>query len=265
MNLITPITPTQWHEPDHTPQPPKKRELRYFPFSEFAHDAAPDTIKQTRLAQHSSWIFPQLLAFLGQMRLYKSDAGEYLPLAFLDRNLGSDPQLQGMWRVLCRIKRSELIKPQNTVANAQYSALVPLILAAVKMYQGVSYSSWSRDGLGSICETHLAEAMLVEPHSVPQLTVAEILELRTLGLTTKTTGTVANPISKYALTGLADTALGHLPTYAKTMICQTWVAHPTLRTQYMVLDPVNWDEVPEPLITQEVVPAKWTAAHQKWY
>jgi len=265
MNLITPITPTQWHEPHYTASLPKKRELRYFPFSEFAVSASADTIKQTRLAQHSSWIFPQLLAHIGQMRLYKTDSGHYHPLAFLDRNLGSDPQLQGMWRVMTRVKRSELIKPQNTPQNAQYSALVPLILAAVRQYQGVPYSSWSRDGLGSICETNLAEAMLVEPESVPKLDVTEILELRLLGLTTSTTGVVANPVSKYALTGLGTTALGHLPTYAKTMICQTWVAHPTLRTQYMVLDPVNWDTVPQPLITQEVVPAKWTAAHQKWY
>jgi hypothetical protein len=265
MNSTQVLTDNYWDRPTTKPQSPYKRELRYFPFSEFAKDITPETIAETKIAQHSSWILPQLMAYIGQMRLYKTDLGEYDPLAFLDRNLGSDPQLQGMWRVLCRMKRSELVKPQNNTANAQWSLLVPLLLAAVKMYQGVGYSQWSQQGLEYVCEPQLCEAMLVEPELVPELTASEILAIREIGLTTKTTGKVESPQSKWRLTGLADTALGQLPHLAVTMICQTWVAHPTLRTQYMVLDPNDWDGVPEPLITQEPVPAKWTAAHQKWY
>jgi hypothetical protein len=263
MNLITPITPAEWARPETAAKSPLRKELKYFPFAELAETTPPEVIALAKT--HLNWILPQLMAHIGQMRLYKSDQGEYLPLAFLDRNLGSSAELRGMWRLCCRVRRSDFVKPQNNAANAQYSLLVPLILAAVKMYQGVNYSSWSADNLELICEPQLAEAMMVDPNLVPDLTPAEILELRELGLTTKTTGKVETPTSKWRLTGLADTALGQLPPLAVTMICQTWVAHPTLRTQYMVLDPNDWDGVPEPLITQEPVTAKWTAAHQKWY
>lgn len=36
------------------------------------------------------------------------------------------------------------------------------------------------------------------------------------------------------------------------MLTQVWVAHPSLRNEYMVLDPVNWDQMPEPLIPTEL-------------
>lgn len=263
MNLITPITPAEWARPSTVAKNPLRKELKYFPFAELAETTPPEVIALAKT--HLSWILPQLMAHIGQMKLYKTDQGLYEPLAFLDRNLGSSAELRGMWRLCCRVRRSDFVKPQNTVANAQWSLLVPLILAAVKMYQGVNYSQWSSNNLELICEPQLAEAMLVEANLVPDLTPTEILELRTLGLTTKTTGKVESPTSKWKLTGLADTALGQLPPLAVTMICQTWVAHPTLRTQYMVLDPNDWDGVPEPLISQEPVAAKWTAAHQKWY
>ena len=263
MNSITPVAATQWTRPETAAKGPMRKELKYFPFAELAETTPPEVIALAKT--HVGWILPQLMAHIGQMPLYKTDQGFYQPLAFLDRNLGSSAELRGMWRLCCRIRRSDFVKPQNTVTNAQWSLLVPLILAAVKMYQGVNYSEWSADNLELICEPQLAEAMLVDANIVPDLTASEILELRRLGLTTKTTGKVESPQSKWKLTGLADTALGQLPPLAVTMICQTWVAHPTLRTKYMVLDPNDWDGVPEPLISQEVVPAKWTAAHQKWY
>lgn len=262
MNSIQPTTATQWARPETAAKNLLRKELKYFPFAELCETAPPEVIALAKT--HVGWILPQLLAHIGQMPLYKTDRGDYQALAFLDRNLGSSAELRGMWRLCCRVRRSDFVKPQNNIANAQWSLLVPLILAAVKMYQGVNYSQWSQAGLELICEPQLAEAMMVDADSIPELTASEILAIREIGLTTKTTGKVESPQSKWRLTGLADTALGHLPPLAVTMICQTWVAHPTLRTQYMVLDPNDWDGVPEPLITQEPVPAKWTAAHSKW-
>jgi len=34
-------------------------------------------------------------------------------------------------------------------------------------------------------------------------------------------------------------------------MCQIWVAHPSLRTDMMVLDPSVWDNMPQPLVTGE--------------
>jgi hypothetical protein len=36
------------------------------------------------------------------------------------------------------------------------------------------------------------------------------------------------------------------------MLSQIWVAHPENRTKYMVLDPLNWDRVPPPLIETDI-------------
>jgi hypothetical protein len=45
-----------------------------------------------------------------------------------------------------------------------------------------------------------------------------------------------------------------LPKLVQIMVCQTWCAHPNNRTQYMVLNPLDWDNLPEPLIqTSEIV------------
>jgi hypothetical protein len=36
------------------------------------------------------------------------------------------------------------------------------------------------------------------------------------------------------------------------MLTQIWLAHPTIRNEYMVLDPVNWDNVPQPLVSNDI-------------
>ena len=37
------------------------------------------------------------------------------------------------------------------------------------------------------------------------------------------------------------------------MDCQLWVAHPSLRNGYMILDTKNLDNIPEPLTDTEVI------------
>jgi hypothetical protein len=51
---------------------------------------------------------------------------------------------------------------------------------------------------------------------------------------------------------MRGTALAWVPKLTGTMLCQIWVAHPSLRTEYMVLDPVDWDYMPEPLVSPEI-------------
>ena len=56
------------------------------------------------------------------------------------------------------------------------------------------------------------------------------------------------PSSTYGLYKLGQTELGTLNKLAQMMKCQTWAAHPTNRTKYMVLDPMQWDLMPPSLI-----------------
>lgn len=51
---------------------------------------------------------------------------------------------------------------------------------------------------------------------------------------------------------MRGTALDKAPKLVGTMLTQIWVAHPSLRTEYMVLDPNDWDWMPPPLVTTEV-------------
>jgi hypothetical protein len=104
-----------------------------------------------------------------------------------------------------------------------------------------------------VVDKNLAQAMLVD--EIPDLGTDRLLEIRELGLLAKsgrTEGQAKNPLSTWALTGIADTELGHLPKLAVTMLTQIWLAHPSIRNQYMVLDPLDWDRMPEPLVAQDI-------------
>lgn len=236
-----------------------KQELSYFPFSDYADvplAGLEDIAKEHGLQNYSSWLVPQMLGFFGKMKTFKNDEGDYEALPFLEHNIGRDPFKLGMWKVAARLKRGQLIKGQNTPTGAQYSALVPLLLAALKRDQNINYSEWTKKSIPMMVDALLADAMLVPVADVPSLSKDRIMEIRTQGLTTMSgasAGEIVGPTKKWALTGIKDTELGHLPTHAITMLCQTWVAHPTLRTNLMVLDPNDWDGMPEPLMDSRVL------------
>jgi hypothetical protein len=113
----------------------------------------------------------------------------------------------------------------------------------------------------------LADAMLVPADDVPDISKDRIMEIRRQGLTTMSgasAGEIVGPTKKWSLTGIKDTEYGHLPTHAVTMLCQTWVAHPSLRTPLMVLDPNDWDGMPAPLMDTEVVEPVHTEGSKKF-
>ena len=90
---------------------------------------------------------------------------------------------------------------------------------------------------------------------VPEVTREELLDIREMGLVFKTgqkAGTTRNPATTYRLTGINSTKIGGLPELAQTMLSQIWCAHPTNRTKYMVLDPHNWDQIPTPLVSEQL-------------
>lgn len=236
-----------------------KQELSYLPFSELAStpvDSLELRVKELSLADYSSWMLPQIFGLFSNFKVFKNDEGLYMAEPFLEHNIGKDPHLRGIWKICARLKRGALVKGQNTTQGAKYSALVPLILASIKESQGIPYSQWTEDSISKLVDRLLQEAMLVPPNDIPDLSIERILEIRKQGLTTmsgSSMGQVVKATSKWSLTGIRDTELGHLPTHAITMICQTWVAHPTLRHPLMVLDPNDWDGMPKPLIDSEVV------------
>jgi hypothetical protein len=197
-------------------------------------------------------MLPQILAHYGSWQLVEWGDRKIDPKLSAKRNITTDWHV-GLWRVVTQVKRSTLVDKQNTEAGANYSALVPLILAGVKRHQNVDYTRWDLSSESKLVESQLLEAMF---YPAPALSRDELLELRAQGLVYKTgakQGQQRQPQSAWCLSHTVGTPLENAPALATTMLAQIWVAHPQLRTNLMVLDPNNWDLMPEPLLATEVL------------
>ena len=200
----------------------------------------------------SAWgirLLDQIVAEFSKHKLNSLGSdGTISGLEYLKDNL--DPKStrdMGIYRFLMMDARSSYLDKMGTGESKKYCTLVPLILYAHKLYNGVNYSQWERESLHYVVNEALAEAMLTD---APQLSQSRLLELRNLGLIQA--GKSRSPVSSYALHQLKATELGECSTLVKIMLCQTWAAHPNNRTKYMILDPLNWDSMPPPLLDANI-------------
>ena len=201
-----------------------------------------------------TWLYPQILAKIGKWTPVRSSS-LFDPKATLAKNCTTPTDI-GIYYFL--LSNSRALSKQYTKGNSEYCALVPLILSAFKKYQDIPYSSWDRENIHYLVDNNLCTAMLCE---LMPWTTEELLEYRNLGLTVKSgksAGTVKSPISTYGITGVPEeidskTTISYLPKLAKMMLCQTWCAHPSNRNKYMILDPSDWDNMPEPLVDAEPI------------
>ena len=237
----------------------KKQELQSLPLKEingFTHAELEHWIKQEKLSHLHEWLLPQLVAHFGTWKLVRNSSGEWDVLNTLKHNIGDDPKLQGLWK-LSRVTRSLLLPSQTK--HPQYAQLTPLILAGFKLYKDVLYSSWQGlPNLEYIVEPKLWEALNLSPQQLAicgDLGSERLLEIRAQGLMNKSgksAGELKQAESTWALTGIQGTELGSFPKLTQSMLTQIWIAHPTKRTQYMILDPLHWDLMPEPLVSAEI-------------
>ena len=238
----------------------KSNHITDFPFEAYANAQNTTelaTIAQThRLSNHNSWMLPQIAAHYGSWKLvWQGD--RVCAKATARANMTSDWAV-GLWRVVTQLKRSSLVASQNLPESVNYSAVVPIVLMGIKRFQNVNYSSWTLDPNSTLVEAKLLEAMFWRDEAVHSLGSDELLRIRELGITVKSgdrQGTQNKPTNQWCLRGVGLTALGKTPALVQTMLTQIWVCHPSLRTNYMILDPYNWDHVPEPLIQAETLEA----------
>lgn len=199
-----------------------------------------------------SWGIKILDQIVAEFSRHKINAlgsnGTISGLQYLQDNL--DPKSQrdiGIYKFLMMDSRSDYLDKMGSGESKKYCTLVPLILYAHKLYNNVDYSQWERESLHYVVNEALCEAMLTE---TPQLSQERLLELRNIGLLQA--GKPRSPMSTYSLYRLGDTELSECGTLVKIMLCQTWAAHPQNRTKYMILDPLNWDKMPVPLVDSNV-------------
>ena len=229
----------------------KSNNIIDFPFQNFRglnNTEMEDLAVEYGIRNHNSWMLPQIVAYFGSWKPVMTE-GLVDTLKTATSNLGDNLWSKGLLRVCTKLKRSSLVKAQNTAEFASYSALVPLVMSGLKKFHNINYRSWTKEGLEHLVDEALWKAMTYVP---PEFSKEEILELRTRGLTIKSgpkAGELHNPISTWKLSKLVGP---DFPPLYTTMLGQIWVAHPSLRSQYMVLDPRDWDKMPDPLITTDV-------------
>jgi hypothetical protein len=159
---------------------------------------------------------------------------------------------RGLWLWTQLDTRSLWLQAQYKDPDRQWCALVPTIMYAFKSLHRVPYSRWSRQNLHWVVNKNLCDAMLCD---MPIIARDELLEIREYGLKVKTgakAGEARKPETSYKLWGINDSRVRELPELAQVMLAQLWCAHPENRTKYMILDPKNWDEIPQALVDQEI-------------
>lgn len=246
-----------------------KKVLETVQFQSLVEDRSKETYKS--FAKDATWILPQLLAYIGKFPTVKNETGRNDAMLTAKNIVNSYDGWDKNWvkGALLYLKADPrgTIFPSTIKATSvdllPFSALVPLFLAAFKKYQDVKYMSW--DNVHMVVDADLWDTM----NSVkPDLSLEQLLYCRKVGSTVKngkTAGVVKNPVSvtnvnKIEEDGFED--FDNLPRLAKIIMTQTWVAHPSLRHQYMVLDLDDWDVVPKPLIDTEVI--KQTSSTDPW-
>jgi len=211
---------------------------------ELPEDLLEREIENANLHNYSTWLLPQLTAHFGRWRLYASGKETVVKncTTALDKVL---------YRI-SRVRRSLLIK--NQIKQPEYGQYTPLILLGLKRSQGYNYEQFREyNELKWLLEPHLLE-ILTKDIQVPQKN--RLLEIRDQGLiyrTGKNAGSRRNPESTWQLYSIQDTELGGYPKLLQTMLTQCWLAHPKHRRETMILDPLDWDLMPEPLIDVDVV------------
>lgn len=246
----------------------KSNTIEAFPFELYArlNDSQLEDLAKTHyLTSLNSWMLPQLAHYFGTWRLvYKDNLVDCAATA--RANIVTDHDV-GIWRVATKLKRGSLVKSQVNPEFASYSALVPLVLMGAKKFQGVKYSNWNVDQSCALIDSNLLQAMLWQPDEshlemdlLPNelsygLSTTRLLELRETGLTIKSglrMGTRQAPTSAWCLRGMQNTELAKAPKLVGTMLTQIWVANPSLRTEYMILEPNDWDLMPPPLVSGSI-------------
>jgi hypothetical protein len=208
------------------------------------------------ISQKLTWLPHQLLAYFGTWTAVCDDTGKYSAPLTWDANTRARGDYYALGSALLATSTRTNFFKAAPKGNQQYKSvinpLVPIILAGFKKYQGINYSEWNPVGLEMLLDPELGKLVGV---TVPDIAHSELIALRNTAVTDKE-GARANipnnPATCTKLNHLGDTAIGHLPKLAKYMVLQTWAAHPSNRNEYMILDPNNWDRIPEPLVSKDI-------------
>lgn len=210
-------------------------------------------LEKYEIKSNASWLMPQFVAYVARLPISKNEMGKYDPQSLKD-SLSTNTFNKGIWLLGMHHARGEIISKQYTSEMRTYSALVPLLLMPFKKFDNIKYSDWDASGLHKVVDPTLWSAMQVD-FDTSEISKAELLEVREQGLKIKSgkgEGGSRNPLTTHRLYGIGH-PYGKLPWVAQAMLFQIWCAHPSQRTELMVLDWKDWDNMPDPLIEKDVL------------
>ncbi len=236
-----------------------KKDIQSVPFTLIFEDGLESLDQRKAFGKYGLWLLPQALAYVSNnfTPIKNPISGKYDGVQTVKKGIAScslGPEwAKGLIYYLITSPRGTIF-PERVKATSPellpFSALVPLFLAPYKKFHDIPYSSW--ENISTLVDKDLVAAMYSHP---PEYNSDELLQFRVTGSTVKSgdkAGDVKNPINATSITKVGVEEFDQLPRLAKIMLTQVWVAHPSLRNEYMVLDPVNWDQMPEPLIPTEL-------------
>ena len=192
------------------------------------------------------WVLPQLAAYLAKIPLVFTAEGKVDSTAYL-KELMKDDFHRGIWALCTHRLRGDIITKQFAPENRNYCALVPLLLMPHKRFNNIKYSQWDPKSLQSLVDPNLYEAMMFDEKF--ELTVEQTLEARETGLQIRSgpkAGGMRNPQTTHKLYSMPP-EFKNMPWLAQVMAFQIWCAHPVNRTDLMILDYMDWDNIPEPM------------------
>jgi hypothetical protein len=193
-----------------------------------------------KLKNQDHWFPNQVLSYIVNNTTLprQKDISAY---EFLDVNFTTRPKLMGLYLMFTMVPRSTFIGKQ--LSAIPVCSLVPVFLAAFKKYHSIPYYAWRKDELAAIVEPTLLEAATC--HVPYNFSTEELLDFRQRSLAGKPAK------STYGVYHVPE--FKGIPQLRRTMLLQTWLAHPDNRTDLMILDPDNWDNMPPPLIDVNVL------------
>lgn len=240
---------------------PFRYELKSNIRRDILHEVADEFAKNYSLKTRASWLLPQIVAHFGNWSVATIEGipcGKQTIEKNIDLSKIDSLFSLGVYYLVMYATRSLIVETQYKAPGSSYCKFVPIILAAFKKYHNIKYSQWKRDTVHYLVDADLLEFMFEDDEVFKTITAQELLDIRELGLkykseSSKKFGEERSPLTSYKLYGIHNTAIGHLPTLAQTAITQIWCAHPDNRTEDMILDPLNWDNLPPPLIDPNVL------------
>jgi hypothetical protein len=241
----------------------KRNDITSFPFHEclgLGKIEIQQWALERKLTAYNSWMLPQIVAHYGNIVPTRLSNGLFDPKQLIKDAVKTEWD-KGLWMVVNRLTRSSLVKTQAHTSFSEYSALVPIILSGQKKSRGIEYSQWDKSGIEHTMPEDLYAAAMYTDY--PNLSKDELLEIQHLGLV-DSYGTAKKVTSAWRLNGMQHTVLAECPRLTVTMLTQTWVAHPSIRNKYMILDPKNWDNMPDALVSAEVITKPIVSMNLPW-